>query len=282
VVTAGTGPLVLFLHGFPEFWWAWRHQLRPVAEAGFRSAAMDLRGYGLSDKTPRGYDPLTLGADVAGVIRSLGSRDATLVGHGWGGYVAWGVAAAHPGHVTGLCTAGSPHPATLLRPPLGRETSRAVRHLLAMQVPWLPERRIRGGDYVCTHLRDWAAAESTFPSATEAATYREALSQWPSPHCALEYHRWLFRSRLRRDGRAFAAAVRHTIGVPVLQINGAADPVVPRSTVRSAMRYVDGPLDDIVIPGTGHFPHEESPEAFTYAVLGWLSGGAGAGADLPA
>src|SRR3954447_10647843 len=102
VAATGRGPLVLFLHGFPEFWWAWRHQLPAVAEAGYRAAAMDLGGYGASDKPPRGYDPTTLAADVAGVIRSLGDRDAVVVGHGWGGLVAWTVAVAHAGQVRGV------------------------------------------------------------------------------------------------------------------------------------------------------------------------------------
>jgi pimeloyl-ACP methyl ester carboxylesterase len=279
VVEVGSGPLVLLLHGFPEFWWAWRHQLGPVAAAGYRSVAMDLRGYGRSDKTPRGYDPLTLAGDVAGVIRSLGSRDATLVGHGWGGYVAWGVAAAHPRHVRAVCTVGAPHPAALLSPPYGSQTATALRHVLSMQVPWIPERRIMRGDYVRKHLTNWSAPGSGFPSPHEADMYREALSAWPSPHCALEYHRWLFRSRLRRDGRAFAAVMRRRIDVPVLQVNGAHDPVVRRSAVEAAASHVTGPLDDVVIAGSGHFPHEEAPTEFRDALLGWLSVRTGPGAD---
>ena len=74
VVEAGTGPLVLFLHGFPEFWWAWHQQLPRLADAGFRAVAVDLRGYGASDKPPRGYDGYTMAADVAGLIRALGER----------------------------------------------------------------------------------------------------------------------------------------------------------------------------------------------------------------
>src|SRR2546421_10848452 len=88
VVEAGTGPLVLFLHGFPEFWWAWQQQLRQVADAGFRAVAVDLRGYGASDKPPRGYDGYTMAADVAGLIRALGERGAILGGSGYGGAVA--------------------------------------------------------------------------------------------------------------------------------------------------------------------------------------------------
>ena len=80
--SAGDGPLVLLLHGFPQFWWAWRHQLPALADRGYRAAAMDLRGFGASDKPPRGYDPRTLAEDVSGVVRSLGERDAVVVGPG--------------------------------------------------------------------------------------------------------------------------------------------------------------------------------------------------------
>src|SRR5207249_12097458 len=76
VAELGSGPLVVLLHGFPEFWWAWRHQLVDLADAGWRAVAPDLRGYGASDKPPRGYDAMTLAADVAGLIRALGERDA--------------------------------------------------------------------------------------------------------------------------------------------------------------------------------------------------------------
>ena len=96
VVEAGTGPMVLFLHGFPEFWWAWQQQLRAVAEAGFRAVAVDMRGYGASDKPPRGYDGYTMAADVTGLIRALGERSADLVGAGYGGMMAWTTAAFHP------------------------------------------------------------------------------------------------------------------------------------------------------------------------------------------
>ena len=76
VVDTGDGPVVVLLHGFPTFWWTWRRQLTALAAAGYRAIAMDLRGYGGSDHPPHGYDPRTLSADVAGVIRSLGEEEA--------------------------------------------------------------------------------------------------------------------------------------------------------------------------------------------------------------
>jgi pimeloyl-ACP methyl ester carboxylesterase len=96
VVEIGDGPLALLLHGFPEFWWAWRHQLPALAAAGRRAVAVDLRGYGDSDKPPRGYDLWTLSGDVAGLVRALGERQADLVGHDWGGGHVVRLVAARP------------------------------------------------------------------------------------------------------------------------------------------------------------------------------------------
>ena len=276
----GDGPLVLLLHGFPEFWWAWRHQLPALAEAGYRAAAMDLRGYGGSDKTRDGYDPRSLAADVVGVIRTLGCRDAVLVGQGWGGYVAWAVATLHPDVVRALCAVASPHPAELLRFPAGLLAKSPLAHVAAMQLPWLPERRITQVDYISRHLAGWAAPGSRFPDEEAVERYRDALAEWPSSHCALEYHRWLFRSRLRADGRAFGLAMRRPIELPVLHVGGAADPAVHRNAVIRSARHVTGPFAQVMIDAAGHFPHEEAPRRFNELLLEWLSQSARAGVDL--
>src|SRR6201995_2001070 len=107
---AGDGPLVLMLHGFPEFWWTWRHQLAVLPEAGYRAVAIDLRGYGASDKPPRGYDPPTLAADIAQAVTALGERDAMLVGSGVGGTLAFTVAALHPNVVRRMFVLAAAHP----------------------------------------------------------------------------------------------------------------------------------------------------------------------------
>src|SRR3954465_13653984 len=124
VVEAGAGPLVLFLHGFPEFWWAWHDILTQVADAGFRAVAIDLRGYGASDKPPRGYDGYTMAADVTGLIRALGERSAMIVGAGAGGMIGWAAAAFHPKMVSRLVVLGAAHPlrlrAALFSAPRGR------------------------------------------------------------------------------------------------------------------------------------------------------------------
>lgn len=147
VVEAGRGPLVLLLHGFPQFWWCWRDQLVGLAESGFRAVAVDLRGYGGSDKPPRGYDPLTLSADIAGLVRALGERDAAIVGHDWGGFLGWTVGALHPAVVRRLVVLSAPHPRTsrraLVRP---GPQQRAWGTVAAFQLPWRPERVLVADD----------------------------------------------------------------------------------------------------------------------------------------
>ena len=265
------GPLVVLLHGFPEFWWAWRHQIPALAAAGHRTVALDLRGYGGSDKTPNGYDPLTLAGDVAAVVKALGARNAVLVGQGWGGYVGWAAAALHPREVSALCAVSAPHPLALLTALRRGRGSSAVRHLLAMQVPMRPERRLADAStgFLADHLRTWSAPGSSFPQVAEETTYQEAIALWPASHCALEYHRWLVRSRLRADGRRFGTAMRPPVRQPVCCLAGAEDRFVPRVDSRAR---VSGPFTEQLLPGVGHFPHEEDPAGLTRLLLSWLAG----------
>ncbi len=265
---AGAGPLVLLLHGFPEFWWAWRHQLPALADAGYHAVAMDLRGYGGSDKPPRGYDPFTLAADVAGVIRALGAPRATVVGHGWGAFVGWATAVLRAPHVERLAVVSAPHPRDA-RTANPRRVA-ALREALTFQLPLLPEHRLLADDgaWVEHLLRRWSAPG--WPNQEAARRYREAMQLWPAPHCALEYPRWLARSALRTDGRRFAARMREPVRVPVLHVHGLLDPAISVEAARAAQAYVRAPYRWLPMAGVGHFPHEESPARFTAELLDWL------------
>lgn len=271
---AGTSRLVLLLHGFPEFWWSWRHQLPVLAAAGYRAVAMDMRGYGGSDKTPRGYDPVTLAQDVAGVVKALGHRSAVLVGLGWGGYVGWTAAALHAREVSAFCAVSAPHPLTLLAGLRPGARVGALPHLLAMQTPWLPERRLARPDsgVLASHLRSWSAPGSPFPDEETLRTYQEAFSIWPAPHCALEYHRWLFRSRFRSDGRRFSHLMQRPVDQPVCCLYGDLDPALPAGSHGASAARVAGAFTARAVPGTGHFPNEEAPEVFNALLLEWLAG----------
>lgn len=269
-----SAPTVLLLHGFPAFWWTWRHQLPALAAAGYRAVAMDLRGYGGSDKTPDGYDPRTLARDVVGVVKALGERQAVVVGSGWGGYVGWTAAVTHPREVTALAAVSAPHPTTMLDLVTRAHRVAVLRHVLAMQVPWFPERRLAdpGSGFLRAHLRSWSAAGSGFPDDEVVSTYQRAISLWPASHCALEYHRWLVRSRVRADGRAYARAMAAPVSQPVLSVVGGDDPALPVGSLVRTGRQVAGPFEEHVLPGAGHFCQEEAPEVFTEVLLGWLAG----------
>lgn len=274
VAECGEGPLVVLLHGFPEFWWSWRHQLTGLAERGFRAVAVDLRGYGDSDKPPRGYDLWTLAGDVAGLIRGLGESRAHVVGHGWGGHVGWTVTALHPRLVRSLAVLGAPHPLAIRRAVVRdvRGQGRATAGLaLGFQLPRWPERSLRvdGGARVERIMRAWAGPNwsVTDDFATAAGRYRTAIQVPGVAHCALEYYRWAARSQVRAEGRRFAAAVSRPAEVPVLQVHGVADPWALPGTAAASMRWV-GPEHELrLLADTGHFPHEERPAEVT-ALLG--------------
>jgi pimeloyl-ACP methyl ester carboxylesterase len=271
VADLGEGPLVLLLHGFPTFWWTWRHQLVALAEAGYRAVAMDLRGYGGSDKTPRGYDPITLTGDVAGVVQSLGEAEATIVGHGWGGLLAWTSAIFEPKVVTRLAVISAAHPRRMRASAADRHQVTASSYLLGYQRPWIPERQLVADDaaHVGELLRAWSATPG-WPDADTEAVYRRAIQIEAVPHSALEYYRWAVRSLLRPDGLRYARRMRAPISRPVLHLHGGRDPVVRPSTAAGSGRYVAGPYSWAVIPEAGHFPQEETPETVTGALLGWL------------
>jgi pimeloyl-ACP methyl ester carboxylesterase len=271
VAVAGTGPLVLFLHGFPEFWWAWRHQLTGLAGAGFRAAAMDLRGFGASDKPPRGYDPMTLAADAAGVIRSLGERDAVVVGHGLGGAVAWTASVVHPRQVRRLVPVSMPHPRRLRHAHLTSPRQLAAsRHLAGYQTPFAPERRLvaDGGLEVLRLLHAWS--RPGWPDGDAANRYCEAIRIPGVAHCAMEPYRWGVRSVARPDGLRYARRMSSPVTVPTLQVHGTLDPAVPAHSAQGSDRYVEADYRLHLMAGVGHFPHEEDPDSFTQLLLEWL------------
>jgi pimeloyl-ACP methyl ester carboxylesterase len=272
VAEMGDGPLVVLLHGFPQFWWSMRHQLEALAQAGYRAVAPDLRGYGGSDKPPRGYDAFTLASDVAGMIRALGSRDAVLVGHDWGGLAAWSTAVLHPGAVRALAVLAAPHPLrfrnALLTQPRGQ--LRASSHLLGFQRPWLPERTLVADDaeQAARMLHAWSAPG--WPDADTERRYRAQIQIPHVAHSALEYYRWLLRSQLRPDGIRFSRLMHQPVAVPTLQLHGALDScVLPRSAAGSG-RYVGGPYSWRIIADAGHFLQEESPKTVSAEILRWL------------
>jgi pimeloyl-ACP methyl ester carboxylesterase len=265
------GPLVLLLHGFPTFWWSWRAQLVALGAAGYRAVAPDLRGYGATDKPPRGYDAYTLSDDVAGLVRALGASRATVVGHDWGGVVGWAVATLHPDVVQRLVVVGASHPlrfsAALASDP---RQLRASSGLLTAQVPRVPEALLVRDDAarVGALLHRWGGPG--FPAPATEARYRAAMQVPGAAHCALEYSRWALRSLTRPSGWRYRSLLAGGVRAPVLQLHGAADRCELPSTVLGSERYAHGGHRLELLDGLGHYPHEERPDEVTDALVGFL------------
>jgi pimeloyl-ACP methyl ester carboxylesterase len=270
---AGEGPLVLLLHGFPQFWWAWRAQLAGLAAAGFRVVAPDLRGYGASDKPPRGYDLPTLSSDVAALVRALGEQDAVIVGHDWGGLLAWTTAALHPRSVRRLVILSMAHPRELRAAITDARQRAALRHALRFQLPRLPERRLTRADDdpVAELMRRWAGPTWTHTTdfAEAVGRYRSAARIPQAAYGAMEYYRWAGRSQLRPDGLRYARRMAAPISAPTLQLHGALDPYVLTSTAAGSGRYVAGAYEWRELPGVGHFPAEEAPVQVSEEIARW-------------
>ncbi len=254
LVEAGAGPPVLLLHGFPEFSYGWRRQLPALAAAGFRAVAPDLRGYNLSDKPPRvaDYRPETLIADVAGLIRHLGGRVA-LVGHDWGGILAWGVAARHPELVERLVILNAPHPAAMLR------ELRTVRQLMKswyvffFQLPRLPEWLVRRRDFA--FLDKIFRRDPTRPGVfgdEDIRRYKEALSRPGALTAALNYYRAAFRRGPRRPG----CDVRR-VDVPTLLLWGEQDRYLGVRLSQGLEEWVPD-LRVVYFPDASHWIHVEA------------------------
>ncbi|NMO03157.1 alpha/beta hydrolase [Gordonia sp. TBRC 11910] len=269
-------PLVLLLHGFGEFWWSWRHQLASLTEAGYRAVAVDLRGYGDTDKPPRGYDGWTLAGDANGLIRSLGHTEATLIGHADGGLVCWGTAILHPRMVTRIGVIASPHPRALRHSALfdAEQRNAFLGGFLHNQLPRLGERRLTRGDgaYIAQYF-DERASERWKHSAefSDVVARNRSAVQIPGvAYCSLEYRRWAFRSQFRPDGFRFMELMDQQLSIPVLALRGREDPFVIDSLMAASHNWASR-LDYWQVAGAGHFAHQEQPTKANELILKWLA-----------
>ena len=265
VASAGPadGPLVVLLHGFPEFWFGWRHQIAALAEAGLRVVAPDQRGYNLSDK-PAGiaaYRLDNLADDIAGLATALGGERFAVIGHDWGGVVAWQVAAGFPERVTRAAILNAPHPATL-RPYARRHPSQLAKswYVAFFQLPTLPELALgAGGFWVLRRVLRQTSRPGTF-SLPDFPHYREAWTQPGAMTASLNWYRAL---RL-----AAPPAVR--VRVPARVIWGDRDAFLDRNLAEAASALCDD-CEVFHLPGATHWLQHEQPEAVNRLLLDFLA-----------
>ena len=266
-VEAGEGPLVVLLHGFPEFWFSWRFQIPALAAAGFRVVAPDMRGYNLSDK-PKGVGSYTLeglARDVERLVPALGEERAAIVGHDWGGIVAWAVAILHPGRVERLAILNVPHPERFSR---GLRTPRQLlksSYAFFFQLPWLPERVLRAGDFALVRsvLRNDPVRPGTFGE-DDINRYVEALSRPGALTAAINYYR-----ALARRAPAVARALRRRVGAPVMVIWGQRDLFLIPELARPDPEWVpDARVERL--PDASHWVQQDRPERVNALLLSFL------------
>jgi len=265
------GPLVLCLHGFPELGRSWRHQLPALASAGYRAVAPDLRGYGETEL--RGpFDLPTLVEDVAALVAVLGRERAVVMGHDWGGAVAWSVAARRPSVVERLVVLNCPPPQILARA-IVRSPAQLRRswYVLFFQLPWLPERRMaaNAAEVVGRALVGGSHRREAW-TREEVDAYRAAFARPGRAKAAIDWYRAGFRRSIRpRRGRA-----RATVAAPTLVLWGVEDRFLGRELVtleRLRDAFSEGNVPSVVlIEDAGHFVQNEAPERVNDELLRWL------------
>jgi len=271
VVTAGepSNPMVVLLHGFPDFWYGWRHQIPALVDAGYYVVVPDQRGYNLSEK-PRPLDAYRmreLSGDVAELIEAENRDDAHVVGHDWGAAVAWDLALRHPSRVDHLGIVNVPHP-SVMRRTIMTNPRQLVRswYMFFFQLPVVPE-AVLGRDDARGVLD--VLAGSANPGAftdDELAHYRDAWRRQGAIRGAVNWYRALVR---RRDDPP-----RETVEAPTLVVWGDEDvALLPGMASESVGYCTDGHLERV--PWASHWVHDEEPERVNDALVGHLKDGAG-------
>jgi epoxide hydrolase 4 len=257
------GPLVVLLHGFPEFWYSWRHQIGPLAQAGFRVVAPDLRGYNQTGKAPP-YDISTLTTDVAHLIRACGRERSMVAGHDWGAMLAWALAGLHPALVERFAILNVPQPAVMARALAGGDPRQMLRswYILFFQLPRLPEWLLsRSGFRALRRMLVATSRPGTF-GPVDLTRYRDAWSRPGALPAMLGWYRTGYgpnRERLRR------VAFRR-LRSPGLILWGDRDVALRPELAQQSLAWLEhGRL--VRFPEATHWVHQESPDEINHHLL---------------
>ena len=272
--TAGEGErLIILLHGFPEFWYSWRHQITALSDE-YTVVTPDLRGYNLSDKPPHveDYAMDKLVDDVIGLIHHFGRRQAAVIGHDWGAAIAWKIAEDHPDTLWKVGALQVP-PTQVWKKNLTLRQAVASLYMLAFQIPYLPEWILSRNNFAPLEAKLKSASAST-ESLIEVFTEQdiaEYKASWNRPDAlksAINYYRAnvpriFFSSPSAESGEK--------IKVPAVFIYGEQDPFILRETVRNIGDVMDAPLEEFFIPNSGHWVQQEAAETVTQILRDFLA-----------
>ena len=256
------GPLVILLHGFPEFWYSWRNQIGPLAEAGFRVVAPDQRGYNVSSKPPKvsDYAVGNLVADVAFIAGALGRERFHLAGHDWGAAVAWATALLAPEHLNKLAILNVPHPAVFLR--TVRSNPRQMLrswYMAFFQMPGIPETRFCANNFEMGIKSLVASSRPGTFTPEDLNEYRKAWSNPGTVTAMLNWYRAFFRTRLPMPENA-------KVHVPTRILWGERDMFLLPEMAQESVFYCDS-AELTYFPDATHWLQHEEPEAVSAALI---------------
>ena len=270
VATIGSGDrLVLCLHGFPESALSWRHQMASLAHAGYRVWAPDLRGYGGTTR-PDGLDAYQLEAlleDVAALIEASNTSRVILIGHDWGGIIAWYYAMRRPERVEALIVLNGPHPACFERELRHWRQLRRSWYMAAFQIPWIPEAVLAaGGAHLIGAIFERMRVSSEYLPNDLVRLYRLQASEPGALTAMLNY----YRAAIRGGGAARQRALGYpVIDRPTLVIWGLQDQALTWQNLDGLDKLVTD-LTVVMLEQSGHFVHQDEPQRVTDEILGWL------------
>lgn len=254
-VTRGRGPLVVMIHGFPDFWYTWRDQIR-VLSRRYQVAALDLRGYNLSDK-PEGvqqYNIALLASDVAAVVRDLGYERAIIVGHDWGGAIAWFFATIYPQMTDALVILQTPHPRGFLR-----------------ELRTNPEQRARS-QYARNFQQEGAHLAFTAEGLAGWVTDPAARARYVQAFARSDFEAMLYYYKANYPREPYADVALANVQAPVLVIHGLGDAFLLAAGHNSTWDFVDGEVTLVTVPGIGHFIQQDASDFVTRTIYRWLGG----------
>ena len=265
---AGDGEkLVILLHGFPEFWYSWRHQLTALSD-DYTVVAPDMRGYNLSDQPPRieDYTMDKLVDDVIGLIHYFGRKQAAIVGHDWGASIAWAVALKHPEYVSKLVAMQVP-PASVWKKNQTLKQFLASWYMFFFQIPVLPEWLLSRNDYALLEsaLRNTTAKRDVFTT-EDIAAYKKSWREPFALTAMINYYRANILKRYISNSQSDAK-----VKVPTVFIYGEKDQAILPETVRGVSEAVDAPFEEFRIPDSAHWVPQEAKDVVTEILREFLA-----------
>jgi pimeloyl-ACP methyl ester carboxylesterase len=260
------GPVVVLLHGFPEFWYGWHKQIEPLAAAGFRVIVPDQRGYNLSSK-PSGvasYALTELVSDVFAIADQLGQQRIFLAGHDWGAAVAWSAALLHPQRIAKLAVLNVPH-LSVMRRYLMTQPRQMLRswYMLFFQLPWLPETLFSAFNFrIAARSLLRSSRPGTF-TADDLVHYRTAWSQPGAMTAMINWYRALFRFRARFSDS--------TVRVPTRILWGERDAFLLTEMAHESLRYCSD-AELFTFAGATHWLQHEEPARVSELLIAFFRG----------